>query len=205
MNPFRRIKLVTGFVSLFSSSGRARGISLTGMTLAAALPLAACTQGNSSPASTGPIGVGTDFPLTGYGASAGQAFLEGATVAIKAINDSGGVTGRNLLLLPGDDHSDPVDAIPVVTQQIDVSHITVGMSTALTFAAVSRYFHQGNVPVAIMGGDVSLNKITDPLFWRSNPSDDELGVAMALYAYKKGYRKSSCCSTRRTMDSRSSR
>ncbi|HYM95662.1 MAG TPA: ABC transporter substrate-binding protein, partial [Candidatus Sulfotelmatobacter sp.] len=31
-------------------------------------------------------------------------------------------------------------------------------------------------------------KNTNPYLWRDSPSDSQLGVAMALYAYKKGYR-----------------
>jgi ABC-type branched-subunit amino acid transport system substrate-binding protein len=39
------------------------------------------------------------------------------------------------------------------------------------------------------GGDTARDHQTDPYFFRDSPSDSQLGVAMALYAHQKGYKR----------------
>jgi ABC-type branched-subunit amino acid transport system substrate-binding protein len=44
------------------------------------------------------------------------------------------------------------------------------------------------VPTQFQGGSTLFDKNTNQYLWRDSPSDSQLGVAMALYAYNKGYR-----------------
>jgi branched-chain amino acid transport system substrate-binding protein len=45
------------------------------------------------------------------------------------------------------------------------------------------------VPTQFQGGSTAFDTNKNQYLWRDSPSDSQLGVAMALYAYNKGYRK----------------
>ena len=151
--------------------------------------LAACGTSSGGASASGPISIGMLGPLTGPAGFAGQGIVAGANVAIDAINSAGGVMGRKLKLIPGDDHLDPVDAITVAQRQISIDHIVATIGPAAnTLTATQRYYDAAHVPVIMWGGDDEFGPITDPLIWRCTPGDSQEGTAMALYAYKAGYR-----------------
>jgi len=55
--------------------------------------------------------------------------------------------------------------------------------------AVAPIVSSAKVPTQFQGGSTLFDTNSNPYLWRDSPSDSQLGVAMALYAYKKGYRK----------------
>lgn len=168
------------------------GIKLAEVGAALALVLAGCSTApsSSSSANSSPIAIGYNGPITGHGAHTGIGLLEGAEVAVQAINNAGGVMGRPVQLISGDNKTDPVDAIPVAQQQISVDHIVASLGPASSeLVATKRYYDAGSIPIALYGGDTTYDTITDPLIWKVTPSDSELGVAMALYAKKAGYQR----------------
>src|SRR4029077_2541956 len=55
--------------------------------------------------------------------------------------------------------------------------------------AVSPIVTAAKVPTQFQGGSTLFDKNSDPYLWRNSPAESQLGVAMALYAYNKGYRK----------------
>src|SRR6266446_3146204 len=115
------------------------------------LALAACGTTSTSTAGGGPVTMGVLSCFTGTLASLGQAMLQGSQVAQKAINDAGGILGRQLNL---------ADA-PIITS--------------------------AKIPDEFQGGSTLFDHNTNTWLWRDSPSDSQLGVAMALYAHKKGY------------------
>jgi branched-chain amino acid transport system substrate-binding protein len=179
----------------FGKTTRHRGrdrIKAVELAAVLALVLAACGSGpsSSSNAPSGPINIGYNGPITGHGSHTGVGLLEGASVALQAINDAGGVMGRKVQLISGDNRTDPVDAIPVAQQQISIDHIVASLGPASTeLVATKRYYDAGNIPIALYGGDTTYDKLSDPLIWKVTPSDSVLGVAMALYAHKAGYQR----------------
>src|SRR5450756_1544686 len=54
--------------------------------------------------------------------------------------------------------------------------------------AVSPIVTSAKIPTQFQGGSTLFDRNSDQWLWRDSPSDSQLGVAMALYAYKKGYR-----------------
>jgi branched-chain amino acid transport system substrate-binding protein len=136
------------------------------------------------------IPVGMVAPLTGIGASAGVGALEGAEVAISGINGSGGVLGRKINLIIGNDNTDPVDAVPVVQQQISVNHVVASYGPAAnTWPATRHLYDNAGIPVIVWGGEDLLPHLKDPLVFRDTPADSVLGVAMAAGAWQLGYRR----------------
>jgi branched-chain amino acid transport system substrate-binding protein len=162
-------------------------MSSWGVTLgiASALAVTACGSGSSA-APKGPILIGSLVPITGPADL--QTASEGAEVALKLVNAAGGVLGRQVQYMAGDDHLDPVDAIPVAQKFVSVDHAVAMIANEGTILGVQRIFDAANIPAVIWGGTDNTPKITDPLLWRLTPGDSQLGVAMADYAYTKGYR-----------------
>jgi branched-chain amino acid transport system substrate-binding protein len=119
----------------------------------------------------------------------GTAAREGALTAQKAINDAGGVLGRPLVVDTADTLGDPADAVPALNQLISVDHVVgiIGPGGA-EIDAVQPILDRDQIPFMFGGGSTRFDTSTDPYFWRVTPSDSQLGVAMAVYAYNKGYR-----------------
>jgi ABC-type branched-subunit amino acid transport system substrate-binding protein len=161
---------------------------------AAAFVLAACgsssTSGTTSHLPTGPVTMGVLSCFTGSLASLGQAMLQGSQVAMKSINDNGGILGQPLQLTHADTQCDVADGVVAVRQLLSGSNLVgiIGPETQ-EISGVSPIVTAAKVPTQFQGGSTLFDKNSDPYLWRDSPSDSQLSVAMALYAYKKGYRK----------------
>lgn len=170
----------------------------------AALALAACGGGGSNvnAAAGGSTGAGSGGGGGGsagnYGvlscfsgrlASLGQAMLQGAQVAQKAIDAGGGVDGNQVKLSQQDTQCDLADAVPATQKLLSggVSGV-IGPETQ-EIAAVEPILKGAGIVDEFQGGDTSRDHQTDPLLFRDSPSDSQLGVAMALYAHLKGYHR----------------
>jgi len=128
--------------------------------------------------------------FTGSLASLGQAMLQGSQVAQKAINDGGGILGQQLTIAHADTQCDEADSVPATRQLLAASNVVgiIGPETQ-EINAVTPIVTSAKVPTQFQGGSTLFDKNTNQYLWRDSPSDSQLGVAMALYAYKKGYRK----------------
>jgi branched-chain amino acid transport system substrate-binding protein len=134
-----------------------------------------------------PFGVLTAF--TGRLSDLGAAMLQGSKVAAAAVNEAGGVLGRQLVLQTADTQGDSADSVPAINKLIGADHVVViiGPETE-EYYAVRPIFTRYKIPTEMQGGDVALDHETNPYFWRDSPSDSQLSVAMALYARKAGYK-----------------
>jgi ABC-type branched-subunit amino acid transport system substrate-binding protein len=165
---------------------------LVATSVAALFVIAAC-GGNGSSSSgklpTGPVTMGVLSCFTGTLASLGQAMLQGSQVAQKAINDAGGILGQQLQLNHADTQCDEADSVPAVHQLLGASNVVgiIGPETQ-EINAVAPIVSSAKVPTQFQGGSTLFDKNTNQYLWRDSPSDSQLGVAMALYAYNKGYR-----------------
>jgi ABC-type branched-subunit amino acid transport system substrate-binding protein len=163
---------------------------LVASSVAAACVLAACGGSSSSGnLPTGPVTMGVLSCFTGSLASLGQAMLQGSQVAQKAINDAGGILGQQLNLQHADTQCDEADSVPAVHQLLAASNVVgiIGPETQ-EINAVAPIVTSAKVPTQFQGGSTLFDKNTNQWLWRDSPSDSQLGVAMALYAYNKGYR-----------------
>jgi branched-chain amino acid transport system substrate-binding protein len=164
---------------------------LVASSVAAICVLAACggSSSTSGKLPTGPVTMGVLSCFTGSLASLGQAMLQGSQVAQKAINDAGGILGQQLTIAHADTQCDEADSVPAVHQLLAASNVVgiIGPETQ-EINAVTPIVTSAKVPTQFQGGSTLFDKNTNQWLWRDSPSDSQLGVAMALYAYKKGYR-----------------
>jgi ABC-type branched-subunit amino acid transport system substrate-binding protein len=168
-------------------------VSKSAGACAAALLLAACASSNSSSGGggggSGPISYGVLSCFTGRLASLGQAMIQGAKVAQSEVNAAGGVLGRKVQLVTGDTGCDVADGVTATNQMLtkNVSGV-IGPETQ-EINGVEPILDANKVVDEFQGGDTARDHQTDPLFFRDSPSDSQLGVAMALYAHLKGYKR----------------
>ncbi len=159
---------------------------------AVAVVLAACASSNSGSGGgggSGPVTYGVLSCFTGRLASLGQAMIQGARVAQSEINAAGGVLGQHLQLVTGDTGCDVADGVTAVNQML-TKHISgvIGPETQ-EINGVEPILDANKIVDEFQGGDTARDHQTDPLFFRDSPSDSQLGVAMALYAHLKGYKR----------------
>src|SRR5487761_985908 len=160
-------------------------------SVAALFVIAACGGSSPSPSGklpTGPVTMGVLSCFTGSLASLGQAMLQGSQVAAQAINAGGGILGQQLVINHADTQCDEADGVVAVRQLLAASNIVgiIGPETQ-EINAVAPIVSSAKVPTQFQGGSTLFDKNTNSYLWRDSPSDSQLGVAMALYAHKKGY------------------
>jgi ABC-type branched-subunit amino acid transport system substrate-binding protein len=152
------------------------------------LALASCGTTSTSTSSGGPVTMGVLSCFTGTLASLGQAMLQGSQVAQKAINDAGGILGRQLNLAHADTQCDEADSVPALRQLLATQDLVgiIGPETQ-EISADAPIITSAKIPDEFQGGSTLFDHNTNAWLWRDSPSDSQLGVAMALYAHKKGY------------------
>ena len=165
---------------------------------AAALLVAACgststssggSGGHITTDAAGKVSFGVLSCFTGPLAVLGQAMLQGSQVAQQVINQNGGVLGKQLDLSHEDTQCDEADAVPAVRKLLASDNATgiIGPETQ-EIAAVSPIVSAAKIPTQFQGGSTDFDKNANQYLYRDSPSDSQLGVAMALYANKKGYK-----------------
>ncbi|NHC41773.1 branched-chain amino acid ABC transporter substrate-binding protein [Bacillus sp. MM2020_1] len=115
------------------------------MFLVLAVLLVGCSATNSSTGnndssskSGDKIKVGLQAPMTGDNAQYGQDMKNGVQLAFKKINSDGGINGKKLELIVGDDKATPSEAVAVVNKMImndNVKAIIGGYNSSPTLAA----------------------------------------------------------------------
>jgi ABC-type branched-subunit amino acid transport system substrate-binding protein len=162
------------------------------MTAVLVLAMTACggsSTGTSGSGSGSTVSYGVLSCFTGRLASLGQSMLQGSQVAQKVINDAHGVLGKKLDLAHADTSCDLADAVPAVQSLLSKNVAAIIGPETQEIAAVEPILRSSKVVDEFQGGDTSRDKQTDPFLFRDSPSDSQLGVAMALYAQQKGYKK----------------
>ena len=156
--------------------------------LAVVLALAACGTTSTPATGGGPVTMGVLSCFTGTLASLGEAMLQGSQVAQKAINDAGGILGRQLNLAHADTQCDEADSVPALRQLLATQNVVgiIGPETQ-EINADAPIITSAKIPDEFQGGSTLFDHNTNAWLWRDSPSDSQLGVAMALYAHKKGY------------------
>ncbi|MEO8138726.1 MAG: ABC transporter substrate-binding protein [Gemmatimonadota bacterium] len=114
----------------------------------------------------------------------------GAELAVRQINDSGGLDGRPLELVAVNDYGDPDSAAAVASRfyDSDVSAVIGGAYSGVTLASAPVY-NGGRRPLVQLSPSASapqLSRAGDYTF-RVCPSDVAYGAALARFADQQGY------------------
>jgi branched-chain amino acid transport system substrate-binding protein len=151
----------------------------------------ACLSGGSSSSSSGggPMHFAVLASYTGNFSDVGQAMWEGAKAGAAAVNASGGVMGRKVIVDLVDTVGDPADAVPALNKELATNKPVgaIGPTTSEIFG-LQQILDRNHLPFMFEGGCTCFDNNKDKYLWRSNPSDSQLGVAMAAWALKQGYK-----------------
>ena len=164
----------------------AAGVLALALSSCAAEDEGSSGEGGSAPGVTDTqITLGTHLPLSNTPAAAYGPIADGMRAYFEYINESeGGVNGRKINLVVGDDHYNPADTVEVVrklVEQDNVFAIVAGLGEE-THLAVWKYLEERGVPdVFISSG---LSRWTDPLVktrFGGNPVYAQEGEMLGRY------------------------
>ncbi|MGA2286693.1 MAG: ABC transporter substrate-binding protein [Dehalococcoidia bacterium] len=145
---------------------------LTVLLSAACLLIVACgkgqeASGSESDAAPGvtdsEILLGTHLPLSGSPAAAYGVIAQGMNAYFDYVNSLGGVYGRKIKLVVGDDQYSPPQALEVVRNEVEQQHVLaiVGGAGDQTELAVMKYLEDKGVPDMFVGGGLPI--FSDPV------------------------------------------
>jgi branched-chain amino acid transport system substrate-binding protein len=130
------------------------------------------------------IVLGAHFPLSQTPAAAYAPIADGMRAYFEYINSQGGIYGRKITFLIGDDHFNPSDSIEVTRKLVEQDGIfaMVGGLGDVTHAAVFKYLEEQGVPDMFIGGGTV--RFTDPVVktrFGGNPDYDTEGRMLGQY------------------------
>lgn len=132
------------------------------------------------PAKAQNIEIGLVAPLSGPAASYGKDILNGVSLALEEINAAGGVAGRKLVLVEGDDRGSPKDAANVTQSFVSNPRMLAmigGATSTATFGAVP-IAQKGKLPFIItLASHPDLTKEGDYIF-RNSITQEQEGPAL---------------------------
>ena len=126
------------------------------------------------------IVVGSNFELTGNQANYGNAAKNGLALAVKEVNDAGGVNGKKFKIVETDTKSEAAESVNAATKVI------VGPAVTANVIAESQVATENKVPIiapAATNPDVTVeNGELKPFVFRSCFIDPQQGTVMAQFA-----------------------
>jgi len=176
---FLLIAILLGGLLLLSCGGEEKEAGKTpGATTGAETPGAQNVPGVTDTE----IVLGTHFPLSQNPASAYAPIADGMRAYFEFVNSQGGVYGRKIRFIVGDDHFNPADAVEVVRKLVEQDHVfaIVGGLGDAPHAAVYKYLEENGVPDMFVSG--GLDKWTEPLVRTRFQGNPNYGTEEAMIA-----------------------
>ncbi len=130
--------------------------------------------------------IGMTIPVTGPAAELGKYALNGAKLALEAINAAGGVLGKPVELVIEDDQTtNPgiVLAFSKLASQPDIVAFLGSIRSTQVHAMAPDILKTGK-PVMFGGTDPQLTKLGNPFLFRFRPNDSYSGRVIADYGVK---------------------
>ena len=154
----------------------------------------ACTAASAFAAD--PIKIGVDGPFTGGSSSMGVSMRDGVRMATDEINKSGGVLGRQILLVERDDEAKNERGVQIAQELISKEKVvaTVGYINTGVGLASERFFQEAKIPVMnnVATGSVLTHQFDDQpenYIFRNAAHDSIQAPMIAEEAVKRGYKK----------------
>lgn len=148
------------------------------------------TTEEAAPAATGPLKIGSLLPETGNLAFLGPPEFAGVDLAVKEINDAGGVLGQPVEHIRGDSGDTSTD----IAQQTADSHIAAGVgaivgaaSSGVSLTVIDKITGAGIVHFSPANTSPDLTTYADNgLYFRSAPPDTFQGAVLGQLMAKNG-------------------
>ncbi len=143
-----------------------------------------CTFGNTTASATETIKVAAILPQTGKAEAYGRAALEGAHIAVKQINQAGGILGQSLELIILDNKSSPLYARQAAQRAIsmDVSSV-IGGAWSTQSLAMAPVLQEAGIPMISPTATAPEVTRVGSYIFRACYTDTFQGRLMAGFAY----------------------
>jgi branched-chain amino acid transport system substrate-binding protein len=141
----------------------------------------------SAGAAQADIVIATAGPMTGQYAIFGDQMKRGAEMAIKDLNEAGGVLGEQLVLEVGDDACDPKQAVAVANQMVNAGVIFVAghFCSGSSIPASAVYNEEGILQISPASTNPQLTEQGLNNVFRVCGRDDAQGIYAADYVVDK--------------------
>jgi branched-chain amino acid transport system substrate-binding protein len=166
---------------------RSRSVSVL-LTFALALGLASCAgesdEGGSTSAKSegGTITLGAVLTMTGIGSYYGKHQLAAIQLAIKEVNDAGGIGGKQVKLVHEDARSTNPGALSALQKVLESKPAAiVGPVFGTEILAMQPVIDRAGIPVATISGTRDITKKGSPNIFRTSSHDGVVKVAMVDY------------------------
>ena len=154
--------------------------------VAAALLVAGCGGGGGGKSSQD-AKIVLEGPITGDQAATGKDMLDAARLAVEQANAKGGVDGRKLDLVSGDDKADPATGVKVANRAVDDGAFAVigPYNSSVGVENLKIYLDGGIIPIHLTS-----NKATDGMGYTVQPKDYQVAPveAKAIQGYFQAHR-----------------
>ncbi|MCL5039328.1 MAG: branched-chain amino acid ABC transporter substrate-binding protein, partial [Firmicutes bacterium] len=139
------------------------------------------TPAKTSEAAKEPIKIGVEGPISGQWALEGQGFVKAVTLLADQINNSGGLLGRKIEIVPGDDKGDPKEAALVAQKMVagKVTAVIGAYNSGATEPASGIYNEAGILHVTPSSTATVLTTKGYKRFFRTCFLDDRQGLFAA--------------------------
>jgi branched-chain amino acid transport system substrate-binding protein len=147
------------------------------------LAAAASTVGGGEAKAAERVRIGQIAPLTGAGAASGPSHVNGAKLALEAVNAAGGMLGGVAELVVEDDLSTGPGALAAIGRLVargDVVGI-IGSTRSVVMHAIASDILKAGKPVMFGGTDPALTALGNPWLFRCQPNDSYSARAMAEF------------------------
>lgn len=154
-------------------------------------PKADAPAATEAPVNTDPIKIGVLDAFTGDRASNGEYSKEGADLAMKHINEAGGVMGRMIELVYEDDQGNETvatNAFQKITSEHDLAAICLNKYSSVVLA-MEQFVAEEGIPAIACGSSVKIEASSTPNLFSSRRSDSGSGVTIANYCKSLGMTK----------------
>ncbi|GGM11149.1 ABC transporter substrate-binding protein [Dactylosporangium sucinum] len=151
-------------------------------------PAGNAPKGNTKPT----LKYGLLLPKTGALAFQGPPMFAAAKLAIKEINEAGGVLGQQVQFVEGDDGTNPDVAKATAEQFINAGvHVIIGAgASGVSKAVIPRIAAAGKVMISPSATSDELSKVDDKgMFFRTSPPDVLQAKAIADIIMRDGHTK----------------
>ena len=186
------VRTLTGEYDRRGLIRRAMALGLAAPLVAAMLEAAPAAAQEASPAAapTGdPIKIGSPYNLTGGYASIDNPAANGSKLAVKEINEAGGVLGRPLEIIIEDGKSD-VPTITSVAKKLveeDGVHVMAGLTDTSYMLAAGPVAQEAGIPFLDVGGTAPLITTVGDFIFMLPFGDNVQAAVAAEYAHEQGW------------------
>jgi branched-chain amino acid transport system substrate-binding protein len=129
------------------------------------------------------IRIGFTVPLTGAAASEGALFIKAIKLALKQINQAGGVNGKKINLIMEDTQSTNPGALAALQKCVEQDKVLalVGPVKSTQILAMSDAIKGYAIPTMIGGTNANLTRKGNPWLFRVRPDDSIAAAAMVKF------------------------